>query len=525
MFSWKNKSVKTKLLLIPVLFFLCIFLIIFCQSYIYLGVFQKVVIPNFHKNSLDNVKEQLKAVVELEIQNLAEGLSKCKTMEEKAAFLSKATDNLRFFDDKSGYFFTYDMNGTRINVPINKAMNGKSCIDLKDPSGRFFVKEFISASKGGGNFVEYDFEKEKKGIQPKISYVKQIPGTDFFIGTGVYIDNIKEDLEGFKKSVISESEVYMLYSLAILAAVLGLMLFVLMLIMRSSKNIVKSSARSLFTAAEQVSLASGQIAKSSSQMASSVSEQAATIEEISSNLHEISAKTKETTENAEQVTLMVGEVSCAISSGKDTLSEMTTVINEIKKSSDDTGKIIKTIDEIAFQTNLLALNAAVEAARAGEAGKGFAVVADEVRNLARRSAEAAKSTSDLIDSARTNSLKGVAVTGKVEELFKQIFEAVQVVDELIKKVSSSAIEQETSINEINSAVSQLQNVSQSDAAGIEEMAAAGEELSAQANSIEKMINELSCLLLGQAVDRSKITAEADVMEEKTAFINSKKLLK
>ena len=165
-------------------------------------------------------------------------------------------------------------------------------------------------------------------------------------------------------------------------------------------------------------------------------------------------------------------------------------IQKIKASSDETAKIIKTIDEIAFQTNLLALNAAVEAARAGEAGMGFAVVAEEVRNLAMRSAEAAKNTAELIDGSQTNADNGVAVTTEVSEILKEIAVSSQKVKQLIGEVSAASDEQAQGINQVNAAITQMDQVTQSSAANAEESASASEELSSQAVELKNMVDVL-----------------------------------
>ena len=146
------------------------------------------------------------------------------------------------------------------------------------------------------------------------------------------------------------------------------------------------------------------------------------------------------------------------------MAEISAAIEGIRTSSEDTARIIKTIDEIAFQTNLLALNAAVEAARAGEAGKGFAVVAEEVRNLAQRSAEAARSTADLIEESQANAVRGVEVTGRARAMFNDIVAVSAEVAEYVGAASRSAEEQAQGIEQINQAVAQFDAVTQSNAA-------------------------------------------------------------
>jgi methyl-accepting chemotaxis protein len=182
--------------------------------------------------------------------------------------------------------------------------------------------------------------------------------------------------------------------------------------------------------------------------------------------------------------------------GNAAMDRMARAIADIKVSSDETAHIVKTIDEIAFQTNLLALNAAVEAARAGDAGKGFAVVAEEVRGLARRSAEAAKTTSRMIEEAQQNADKGVASSEDVRKVLASIITLVEKVSILIREVATAGNNQAKGIEQINTAVSQLDQVTQANAASSEEAAAASEQLSAQAMELNELVGQLLTIIKG-----------------------------
>jgi hypothetical protein len=186
------------------------------------------------------------------------------------------------------------------------------------------------------------------------------------------------------------------------------------------------------------------------------------------------------------------------------MQAMTTAMSEIKTSSDEIAKIIKTIDEIAFQTNILALNAAVEAARAGEAGMGFAVVADEVRSLAQRAAQAAKETAVKIESAVTKTSQGVLISEKVVKSLQEIVTKARQVDELAGEVATASREQSQGIEQVNTAVSQMDKVTQSNAANAEESASASEELSAQAEAMKEAVRELLRLVDGNDAGRENV---------------------
>ncbi|MBU8871146.1 MAG: hypothetical protein KOO60_09830, partial [Gemmatimonadales bacterium] len=279
-----------------------------------------------------------------------------------------------------------------------------------------------------------------------------------------------------------------------IAVILGIGLGIV--ITRSIVTALTRVMENLGRGAEQVSAASGQVAQSSQEMANGAGNQASSLEQTSATLEEMAAATKENSGNANEANDLTTNLQGVATGGQDAMGRMTGAIEKIKDSADQTARIIKTIDEIAFQTNLLALNAAVEAARAGDAGKGFAVVAEEVRNLAQRSAEAARDTAQLIDESQVNANGGVEVTQEVTAVLGEIVEGVTRVSELVENVSKANNEQSRGVSEINTAVGQLDNVTQSNAASAEESAAASEELSGQANELDTMVQVLGQIIKG-----------------------------
>lgn len=263
---------------------------------------------------------------------------------------------------------------------------------------------------------------------------------------------------------------------------------------------IKSATTKLKSAGDQVASGSMEVSSASQSLAEGSSEQAASIEETSSSLEEMSSMTRQNSDNANKAMQMMKEAGVIVGNANKSLEEMINAIGEITHKSEETGKIIKTIDEIAFQTNLLALNAAVEAARAGEAGAGFAVVADEVRNLAMRAADAAKNTSELIEGTILAVKNGNELTQKTQDGFKANTDIAMKIGELVNEIGAATSEQAEGIEQINKAVSEMDKVVQQNAANGEETAAAAEEMSAQSHELEKIVKELM-VITGGVADR------------------------
>jgi len=257
-------------------------------------------------------------------------------------------------------------------------------------------------------------------------------------------------------------------------------------------------ANDLNDASEQVAAASSQVASASQSLADGASEQASALEETSSSLEEMTSMTKQNADNAAQAKTLMSEARQIVEKVDGQMTNMVTAIQGVTRSSEETGKIIKTIDEIAFQTNLLALNAAVEAARAGEAGAGFAVVAEEVRNLAMRAADAAKSTSSLIENTIVTVKHSNELTQQTQHAFGENREITKKVGQLVDEIAAASQEQSQGIDQIGKAVAEMDKVVQQTAANAEESASAAEEMNAQAMQMKNNVGQLMTIVDGSS---------------------------
>ncbi|MBF0507622.1 MAG: methyl-accepting chemotaxis protein [Deltaproteobacteria bacterium] len=278
------------------------------------------------------------------------------------------------------------------------------------------------------------------------------------------------------------------------------LLAVILVALLTSRSITRPITRiidGLKESAGQVASASSQLSSAGQSLAEGSSEQAASLEETSSSMEEMSSMTGRNADNARQANDLMKGTTDVVGSANNSMVLLTKSMDEISQASDQTSKIVKTIDEIAFQTNHLALNAAVEAARAGEAGAGFAVVADEVRNLALRAAEAAKNTSSLIEGIVKKIKEGTALVSQTSGAFSQVAGSVTKVGELIGEITVASREQSEGISGITKAIGEMDRVTQQNAANAEESASASEEMTAQADQLQVFVTSLEALLEGR----------------------------
>ena len=232
-----------------------------------------------------------------------------------------------------------------------------------------------------------------------------------------------------------------------------------------------------------------QVSGSAQTLSQGATEQASSIEELSATMNDISVKIKETAEMSQHASGLSKETGSAVGTSNQKMNEMSRAMQDITEKSQEISKIIKTIDDIAFQTNILSLNAAIEAARAGAAGKGFAVVADEVGNLAQKSAKAAQNTSSLIEETIEAVNKGARITEETAESLSVVSQKTEKINGIITSISSASEEEAEGIKQLTTGLDQISSVVQSNTATAEESAAASQELSGQAERLNELLEK------------------------------------
>ena len=355
--------------------------------------------------------------------------------------------------------------------------------------------------------TEPAFDKLRASLQEEIDYNKQVA------------DIAAEESISITNNIATVTNASILVMLAACVAIAYV-------IVRSLNRVLTNVANTLGEGANQIVAASGQLASASQSLAKGANEQAASLQQTSSALEQIGSMTKRNSESASAAQSLSGETRSAAEAGAkrteemqvamksimQASTEMAVAIHGITNSSNSISKIISTIDEIAFQTNILALNAAVEAARAGEAGMGFAVVADEVRNLAKRSADAAKETAAMIEAAVTQSQVGAEVNGRVTARIAEVVQKAngvrdslgnivakaREVDAVVGQITEASKEQNSGLEQINSAINLMNQVTQANAAGSEQTASASEQLTAQSMDLRAGVDVLVKLVNGKS---------------------------
>lgn len=344
-----------------------------------------------------------------------------------------------------------------------------------------YIKEALIAQKGNPQIDMTEFIRSAKSLRSNVEMLSL---------------KLTEAANDANKETSENTRLVMNIASLILIACASIAIIIASLIRKNITSALGPIIKRLTNTVDYVSLSANQMAGSSQQLAGANTEQAASLEETSASMEETTSMVKQNTENTKQAAALSNQAKEAATKGVIQMKNMSTSMEEIKKSSSQIAKIIKVIEDIAFQTNILALNAAVEAARAGEAGQGFAVVAEEVRNLAQRSAQAAKDTTEIIERNIELSKHGVSIGEEVGVSLEDITERFEKVSTIIEEISVASEEQLMGISQIYKAIDQMEQVTQQNAAISQESAATSEDLNAQVERIEDIVFDLILFFKG-----------------------------
>ncbi len=427
------------------------------------------------------------------------------------------------YGNGSDYFFMYTMDGEGVLHPFKPEWEGQPMLGkVKDPLGLDIIKAMtdgLRASKDGAAFVDTRFPRPGSTEPvPKLLLAMAVPGWNWMIGSGVYVDDVNAQV---RAALLHQ----LLTGLAVLCAIVGISWTVKRSVfaqlggdpqkamdamtevaggnlaidlghapsgslLDGLKRMVDSMRTTLVevrNSTDSIGTASSEIATGNQDLSARTEQTASNLQQAASSMEQLTVTVRQSADSARQADQLARSAADVAARGGAVVSQVVTTMNDINASSKRIADIIGVIDGIAFQTNILALNAAVEAARAGEQGRGFAVVASEVRSLAQRSAEAAKEIKGLIGASVEKVEGGSRLVADAGATMTEIVGSVKRVSDIIAEITAAANEQSQGISEVNGSVTQLDQMTQQNAALVEQSAAAAESLREQAARLSTVV--------------------------------------
>lgn len=442
------------------------------------------------------------------------------TQDEAKQRATEVIRSLRYSGDE--YFWINDMHPTMVMHAVKPEMQGKNLSDFKSPVGQFLFNDFVKVVRAdGAGFVAYLWPKP--GLSdpvPKVSYVKGFTPWGWVVGSGVYVDNVDAAVwsraAGFAGGTVLLVVVLLAVGVLISKGILrqlggepiyttevtrrmadGDLTVPIVLVAHDQTSLLHaiSVMRDHFTGivsqvrqgSEGVATASAEIAQGNNDLSARTEHQASALEQTAASMEQLSATVRQNADSAAQASQMAVNASTVAVQGGTVVAQVVDTMKGINQASRKIADIISVIDGIAFQTNILALNAAVEAARAGEQGRGFAVVASEVRSLAGRSAQAAKEIKVLIDASVARVAQGTTLVDQAGTTMAEVVSSIQRLADIVGEISAASREQSAGVSQVGEAVAQMDQVTQQNAALVEQMAAAASSLKMQAHDLVQTV--------------------------------------
>ncbi|MGE0085407.1 MAG: methyl-accepting chemotaxis protein [Desulfococcaceae bacterium] len=393
----------------------------------------------------------------------------------KITFLTDSIATMKI--GNTGYGYVLDRTGLCIAHPDKSLPFSANINKLK---GMEIIAKSVMSGETGAKFYTFKGASKVAGYAP-------VPLIKWYVV-------ITQDEREFMKPV------YTMRNIIANVGIVSLLLTVaaLFIFSRSLTRPLNRIIGEMEQSADQIGFAADEISSASRTLAHGTSEQAASTEETSSSLEEISAMTRQNADRSSDGNRLIHkELSPSVKMVEQRMADLTKVLEDTVNTGEENVRIIKTINEIAFQTNLLALNASVEAARAGEAGAGFAVVAGEVRNLAMRSAEAARSSEELIQKTKMQIAQADQTNRQVQEVMHRNSDIFRKLIQIMEEISASADEQAEGIGQIRRAVSEIEKITQQNAANAEEFSSGSEEMKSRTDHMRETVNGLATLISGK----------------------------
>jgi methyl-accepting chemotaxis protein len=477
---------------------------------------------SFHDASLDQrlsttrmVVQQAMAIAQRYQEQEKSGQLSTADAQAKASAEIKA---IRY--EGKEYIWINDMNLRMVAHPIKPELDGKDLSQMKDPDGKFLFREFVEMVKAkGAGHVDYLWPQPgKQEPEPKRSYVAGFAPWGWVLGSGVYTTEVRAAAMTFAATSFAAA-----FALSII--VFGWVHWLARSLRRrlsladgalraiadgnlsqaveaGAEDEVGRLLRSVETtrtglarivgqvrgSTDGITGASGEIASGNADLSQRTEEAASNLQQTASSMQQLTGAVRQSADSAAQANQLAASAAQAAERGGKVVAEVVSNMNDISASSKKIGDIIGVIDGIAFQTNILALNAAVEAARAGEQGRGFAVVAGEVRSLAQRSAEAAREIKTLIGASVEKVDSGARLVGDAGATMGEIVSSVRRVSDIIGEITAGAAEQRDGIDQVNRAIVQLDQMTQQNAALVEESAAAADSMKQQAERLAEVVS-------------------------------------